>query len=430
MRPPRATPIQALFVEPLSEWSVASVRTALDEHERGRFRQSARLADAMGRDPDIAGALATRVRALASKSTLPFKIEASSEGDGRKREAARKREEELWWYSCPEDVIGALLRDAIMLGVAIGYIEWVTTAGEWIPRLRWLPPHGLQWFRFGIDGRGAPEWGYYTQFGEILRVTPGDGTWFLLLPQGERSWMTGCVRSCGIPWLGRLLATRDWLRYDEKHGLPILAIKEPHWAADDVEGTDGAGGSKADQFYRQFATMPSESCLREPQGPTKDEGGWDATWLEPVANTWETFQATIRQFKGDIHQALLGRDVSAPAKGGDGEVMTERVRVEYLSSDAESFSTATRDQEWCPWAEYNYGDRLVAGWACWSTRPLPDMQQRAETLDKVGDACTKLATLGIDVAPVLEEFGLKAPPGGVQPPPAPAAPQQQAQKAA
>ncbi len=404
---PRSVRLQPLSVEPLSDWTVAQVRGALLEHEGGKFRTSSRLADAMGRDADVAGALATRTRALASRSALPFRVEASDQGDGRKREAARRRMEELWWYSVPEDVTAALMRDAILMGVAVGYLQWEAIGSEWVPRVRWLPTHGLSWERYALDG-GGEGWVYTTGDGKRERVTPGDGRWLLHLPGGERSWMTGAVRTCGLPWLMRSLTYRDWVRYCEKHGLPILAIDEPHWAADDVEGTDGSTSTLADTFYSQFATLPSESVLRQPQGQTKDEGGWASRWLEPVSDTWETFKALIERCKGDIHQGLLGRDAASGPRGGDGELATERVRVEYLASDAEGLTTTLRDQVWRPWALYAYDDADVAGWGRWNTRPPPDLKMRAETLDKLGDAAGKLAKLGVDLRPVFEEFGVSA----------------------
>jgi phage gp29-like protein len=418
-KPPRRVKIDALYVEPLSEWTVPLVRSAITQHELGRMRQSARLADAMGRDPRIAGALETRQRALSSRSALPFSVTTSEEGDGRKRKAAADRMRELWWYACPEDAIAPLLRDAIMLGVAVGYVEWTATGGEWVPRLRWLPPHGLAFEQYSLDGTRGPAWIYTAWDGSRYEVRPGEDGWFLYLPSGPRSWMSGRVRSLGLPWYMGVTTERDWARYDEKHGLPILSIDEPHWAHDDIEGEDGAEGSKADEYYEQFKTLPSEAVLRNPQGPD-GQAGWAAKWLEPVSKSWESFQAHLRYLGTLIEQSLLGRDSAAGPKGGDGELATERVRVEYLASDAETLSTALREQLWKPWAEYNYGDRDVAGWGRWDTRPPPDLAARASTLKTAAEALTLLSPMGVDVAPVLEEFGLSAP-DGVEPPPAPAA---------
>lgn len=385
-------------------------------HELGRFRLSARLADAMGRCPRISGALETRVRALTSRSALPFAVETSDEGDGRKRSAAAERMRALWWNVCPEDATAPLLRDAIMLGAAVGFNAW---SDDWVPRLHWLPPHGLSFEDYALDGTRRHTWVYTAADGKRYEVTPGDGTWFLYLPNGPRSWMQGRIRQLGIPWLMSTWTERDWARYNEKHGLPILSIDEPYNAQDDVEGSGGANGSLADAYYAQFKNLPNEAVLRNPQGQTKDEPGWSAKWLEPVSDTWTSFKDHLAHYGSLVDQSLLGRDSSAGPKGGDGELATERVRVEYLSADAESFSTALREQVWKPDAEFNFGDRDVAGWGRWNTRPPPDFASRASTLKALGEALEKLLPMGIDGGPIAEEFGLT---GTVKAPPQPASP--------
>lgn len=405
MRPKRAPSnprIVSQWHEPVSTWTPATVRAALDEHERGRFVQSSRLADACLRDAYIAGDLNRRVRALASRSALPFRVEAG-EGDGRKRETARRRCERLWWDVIPEPTLAAILRDTIMMGLAVGRVIWTMTAEEWRPRLCHLPIHGLEWLSW------ERRWVYTTRDGERLPVTPGDGTWFLHTPHGDRSWMLGAVRQVGLPWLMRLLSTRDFARWCERHGMSVLAIKEPHFATDDVEGE--VGTTNADAFYAQVRTgIGSETVLRLPQGATPADGGWDAEWLELTGKTYEGFNSQLRNLTSEIHVALLGQDPAAGSRGGDGELAASRTATEYLASDAESLSTSLRQQVWRPDVAYNVDaeDLDLAAWGRWDTRPQPDMQARATTLDKAADAMTKLAALGVDVAGVLAEFGLPA----------------------
>lgn len=417
---PQNIRIAPLNVTPLSTWTVAQVRQALDSHERGRFRTSAQLVDAMGRDPAIGGALGTRVRMLASRSALPFTVHAS-DSDGRRNEAVARRMLELWWHVCPESTIAPMLRDSIMMGPAVGYNEWQTVDGEWVPRLRWLPAHGLEWHDRSIYSVES-EWTYTTGDGQTLPVTPGDGRWVLHLPGGDRAWMYGAVRMLGLPWIMRSMTYRDWVRYCEKHGLPVLGIEEPHWASDDVESDGGSEGTYADEFYDQFRNLGSESVLRLPQGSTAEEGSWKATWIEPQSDSWESFQRLTSDLASQVDRVLLGRDTTAAARGGDGELNTERVRVEYLASDAEPLSTTLRDQVWRPWALYNYGDAELAGWPRWDTRPPPDMQRRADTLKTLGEALTALAPLGLDLSAVVEEFGMSGTVKVPEPPPAPTAP--------
>ena len=396
-KPPRRAKIDGNFVEIGTDWTVARVRSALNLHEQGKFRQSSRLADAMGREPRIAKARNKRVAALSSRSALPFSVTPSEEGDGRKRSAAAKRQAEIWWDVCPESVIAPIQNDTLAMGMGLGYLDWSTT-GEWMPRLNWLPTHGLAFEQYALDGERRPCWIYTDYTGVRHEVTPGDGRWFLHLPAGPRSWMSGFVRSLGLPWFAAVCTDRDWSRFNEKHWLPILSVDEPFFASDDVEGEDGAEGSAAAAYYEQFKNLGAESVLRNPQGQEKDQGGWSAKWLEPESESWSSFEAQLKYLGQLFDQAITGNDGTG-SKGGDGELASERVASMYLSSDAETLSSSLREQVWKPWAEYNYGDRDVAGWGRWDTRPAPDMASRATTLKTMAEAIEILAPMKVDCAP-------------------------------
>lgn len=399
---PRSVRIETAWVDPVTTWTVSDVRAALCQHEEGRFALSAALADQMMRDPVIAGDVQNRCRALASRSALPFKVEPGG-GDGRRREVARQRCEDLWWEACPESTIYSIQKDTILLGLAVGRVWWTRTASEWRPRLYHLPAHGLAWQPW--DRR----WTYSTRDGEELEVTPGDGTWFLHLPNGERSWMGGAVRQLGEPWLQRVFARRDWARYSERNGMPVLAVYEPASALDDIEGTEGADGARARAFYRQLrGSLTRDGVLRLPQPGDKNIPGWDGKWLELTAKNYEVFSRQLESLATECHLAVLGRDPNSGAKGGDGELAGERRHSEYLATDAETLSTTIRDCVLKPDVAYNIApnDVDLAGWGRWDTRPPADLGSRATTINTAADALAKLAALGVDCQPVAGEFGL------------------------
>lgn len=422
--PPRLR-IESAWTEPVSAWTPATMRAALAEHDSGRFYTSAAYADWCWRDAEYSGAMRTRVDALASRSALPFTVEAG-EGDGRLRESIRKRVDQLWWTSIPESTTAAILIDAIPMRCAIGRLRWLTREDEWIPFLHPLPIHGLEFVDEG-DGRGQRPI-YNTADGERLEVTPGDGTWFLYLPCGPRSWLRGALRSCAEPVLSRAYTSRDWNRWCEKHGLPMLKVKEPHFAGDDVEGALGSGGTGTATVYGAIRTgLAGGAVLRLPQGADKDTPGWDAEWMELVGQSYQGFSAHLDKKAGEIRTSVLGRNETG-AKGGDGELASERLRIEGLSSDAETLSTALRDQVWKPYVAFNYGARHIelAPWGRWNTRPPTDLASRAKTLDTAADAMTKLKALGAALAPIMAEFQIAAVESGAggepvapEPPPQP-----------
>jgi phage gp29-like protein len=404
MPTPRNTLVEPTSISPLTNWSVAGVRAALVRHDEGDMYSSALLCDQLRRDPAIFGDLSTRVRALTARSGIPFGLEPSYGVDDRRADSIADRVEALWYEMAPEHVLEAIMVDSVLLGVAVGRIEWRTSGTEWVPYLRHLPAHGL---RYSSTDRA---WRYVTGDGKDLLISPADGSWFLHSPHGERSWMWGAVRALGIPWLMRTYAYRDWARYGEKHGMPVLAIHEPFFANDDVEGSGGTSSSGgAGAVYGQFRRLGSEAVLRLPQGATKDEGGWSAEWLEPTAATYDSFAKFLVELRSAVRCVILGYDSEQGSKGGDGELAAQRVKVDYLSADCEPLSTSIREQILKPFVAYNYtADKPeLAPWPRWDTRPIPDLKGRAEMLDKLGDALPKLTAANIDTAELLGEFGLE-----------------------
>ncbi len=385
----------------LSEWAIGAVRLALAEHEEGRLETSAQLAEAMLRDPQIAGDLHARVRELASRSALPFCVEPSDEGDGRKVDAVAKEQEALWWSAHPESTIAVVQRDAIMLRVAVGWIEWTA---EWTPVLHHLPPHGFWW----DDHKRLPM--YRDGDGVDHVITPGDGRWFLLLPDGDRSWMMGAVRPLGIPFALDYLVLRGFAQFCERHGLPVLAVYEAFAATDNVEGADGAG---AKAFYQTFQRALKGGILRLPQAQDKDTPGWEAKWLELSSESWKSMEALLLELRRRKSLALRGRDVEREASlGGDGEAAAGEQKNEFLASDAETLSTALHDQVWAPWARFKHGDAKLAGWGRWDTRRPVNLAARASTLKTAGEALALLEAQGVDTEPVVAELGLKRRAGG------------------
>jgi phage gp29-like protein len=417
-KPPQREFSQA-YLDTLSSWSLESVKAALDSHETGDFGSSAMLADAMLRDPQVFSSLSTRVSALSSRAGLPFSLEPSTGVDDRRAESVAKRIDALWWTSCPEAELAAIDRDAIMLGVAVGRVSWSLSASEWVPIVRRFRPHGLYWDEF------EKVYMYRTADGETVEVTPGRGGWLLHAPFGGDSWMMGAVRPLGNTWLTRAFARRDRWRYSEKHGLPLLTIKEPFSGADNIEGALGSAAAGVGDFYAQFRNLRPSSVIRLPQSTDKDTPGWEAAYLEPKGTSSAVFKESLDDTRREIVAALLGRDPEMSSSiGGDGVSLLARVEVEKLTTDAEGMATTLREQVWKPYVVFNIDATRpeLASWPHWNTRPPVDLSARATTLDKAMDVIAKAVALNIDSAPFLAELQLKALPGGLkEPPPPPAA---------
>lgn len=407
-RPPN-TKVASAWTESMlaSRWTVSSVRCALDEFESGGFYTTAALAEATMRDCIVFGELQKRIRALSCKGSLPFTVEESDEGDGRSRAVVAKRIRELWWTTCPEQVLAPLLCDTVMLATTVGVLHWDTSnPSEWIPYLRHLPAHGLEYAEYeGV-------WYYHTRDGERLKITPGDGLWFLHTPFGERSYMHGAIRCIAEPWLENRYARRDRARWCERHGMPVLAVKEPFISTDDIEGDAGSNGVSVSDFYANMRRgLTSGGIIRLPQGRTKEENGWEAEWIANDGSGFEAFSQTLKDNAREIEIALSGRaSDDSGSKGGDGELANETVRNENLTSDAEPLCTSFREQIWKPYALYNKGDARLAGYGKYDTRTLANLKARASVLENVGTAIQSLEAAATDVKSVRTEFGLEVGP--------------------
>lgn len=376
----------------VSDWTLESAMSALDLLEQGDFSQAAALADAMGRDARIVSPLGTRIRALTARSE-PFTVEAGG-GHAQRAGSIAKRVDGVWWDIFPERVIKPVFRDTIMLGASVAKVEFKTLPSGILPVVHPLPLHNLRFDAY-LD-----RWSYLTTTGPVP-VTPGDG-WILHLPDGARSWMMGAVRALTLPFIFGGYSERDWARFNEKHGLGILAIEEPASASTDPAGTN--------RFYSQLRNLGREGLLRLPQGRGNPPEGWKAAFLNPGKGTGDTFQDNLARQDTLKQVVLLGRDAATADKslGGDGEAAVERVRGEYLASDAEPLATTLREQLLMQWLRLdvpNWDDAL-APWPKWSVRSRVDLAARASTLATLAPVLSTLTDAGVDTEPLLAEFQL------------------------
>lgn len=410
MTKPPSAEIPSAYANPTTNWSVSRVRNAITLHEFGDFYQSSQLADAMCRDGIIHGDLLTRVRALVSKNGLPFDVQVSAEGDPRTCRKLAEEVERIWDHICPEQQLGPAEKDSVMLGQFVGYIQWTVENGKFIPHLKHLPIRGLSL------ANGRDEWQYLDGDGIVHKVTPGDGKWVLHMPFGEDSRMLGAVRSLGEIWYMRHTTYRDYARFNEKHGMPILGVSEPHFASDDVEGEDDAisnGGAwrNPNGFYQQFRRLGSESIIRLPMGPNpKEDGQWDVKWIEPISQSYKSFNDFLKESRSVVTTYMLGVDLTTipQGMGGDSASWSERIRVEFLASEAEALTTTIREQVLKPYVRFNFGEKFEQStpWPRWDTRPAPDMKARAEQLASFLLALKEADAQGIDTDDMLEEFKL------------------------
>ena len=378
----------------VSTWSVADVNSALDGHELGQFMDSCTLMDAMGRDDRITGCLGTRVRALAGKSGVGFSLEPSTKGDKARAADYAKLVTDLWYYACPENVMHHILRDAVMLGVAIARIHWELIDGMRVPRLEPWDLRGVYWDWSIRRYRAIAMEGVFT-------IDPTSAEWFVFEPAGYRSWMFGAIRGLGKPWIIRTMTFRDWARYSEKHGIPMLAIKEP---------TGHQWEKQKTGFWNRMRTLGNETTLRL---PTDDKGyGFGVELIEAKGRSEDAFRKLIERLDINVAVMLLGQNLSTEVQGGShaAAMAHNLIRLDYLDADAQTLSTALREQVWKAFLRFNLPgvDEEETPIPRWATKPADDLQVNATIFSTVMTALSTGAKAGYlaDTDWVEENFSI------------------------
>lgn len=404
-RPDRSIYIAPITTGSLARWDIEDAYDALDAHEAGQFESATKLFQAMRREPRISACL--RVRVLAAVG-LPFELLPPKEASNLRRASQLAKFAAKWWEtSVPETVIRRLCRDKIVLGVALAQILWTVVDGLWVPTLEYWSPEHLWW---RADNRS---WEVMTQ-GGLVPIELNTGKWFLWVDDGEKGWMDASIQALTLPFLARTLTFRDWNRYGEKHGLPILGIKEPAEADPD----------NAEKFFKKLAKVGRDGVARLPQGI--DGEGYDLKYIEASDQAWKTFEAFQSVAATDTAIELLGQNLTTEVSSGSlaAAKVQEKVRQDLLEADADSMLAAFWIQVSKPWALFNFGTPELAPKPTWDAEPPEDKQAAAQTLLVSAQAIEVLIRAGVDVSPLLEPMGLKMkqPESSAQPTPNQSAP--------
>ena len=366
-------------------WTPDEVQSALDAHDRGDFSMSAQLSRDFGRDKRIPGIRASIVNGFVGRSGVPLTFEPSKRGDQRRTQTIADQVEQRWWDWLPEDVQSRLVEDFVDLGLAVARVEVEASETEWAPRVTPWPMEHVRWNETlrRLETRDRD--------GNLLVITPGEG-WLVLGSIRARSWLRGAVRPVGMALVERACVTRAWLRWCEKHGNPLLAIREP------PTGNDKEKRAEKEAFYKRLQVMASNGIIRLPKG-SDEKSNWDAEFIEADAGGWQGCKALIDKTDTDIAVAYTGQNLSTEVQGGSFAATTAHmlVRADFLAAVAETLSTCARLQLICWWGRANvegWTDSL-APWPTYQTTPpeTPEAKAKRQT-DRLARAERYAAWLG------------------------------------
>jgi phage gp29-like protein len=393
---PRGVTVQQYQPWVTTSWTVARVLNALDLHESGDFSESAQLAAAFGRDDRISACINTRVRALLSRGSVGFSVEPSDISKLARVKELACAVQAIHWKACPEHALARILGDGVVLGVSIARIHWELDGETWRP---WLEPWDMQFARWD-DTKGC----YVVSAREgFFDVVPGTGEWLVYEPAGKFGWMAGAVRALGLPFIFRAFDQKDWARFCEKHGSPILAVTEPN--------EDAKPGQK-EAFYKRLRNLGREGVIRLPQDK-EGKKGFSVDFIEPKDTAWKTFEAWLIRLDVNIAIHLLGQNLSTEVQGGSLAASRTQnlVRHDYMSADGEGLATCLRHYVWMPWGRFNFAwftDDELAPWPRWNTAPPEDLTARAKQFLDAANALEKLlrAKFPVNLEKFAEIFGL------------------------
>lgn len=341
-----------------TDWTIDQVRTALNGHVQGMFDLSSQLIDAITGDDRVQATLGSRTGGLFGR---PVKFTPANDSDAA-REVCNAWER-AWPRIAPESMLAEASRWTIMGGWYGAPIAWDTSGEDWIPIVQpWHPrytfylPHVFTYYATTMDG--------------IQPMEGGTGKWFLHTPHGGfRGWMRGAVRAVAQPWLIRNFAYRDWARYSERHGMPMIRAYVPA-AGDPVQ---------RDRFVSAMNTIGSETVVMLPQG-VDDSFSYDVDVLEASDQSWQAFPGLIDRCDMSIVLALLYQNLTTEVKEGSFAAARVHgdVRQAALASDNSGFLASIRFNLARPFAAFNYGDPNLAPWTCWDVEPVEDRKAAAD----------------------------------------------------
>lgn len=382
--------------------TVGDVNWILQAHDKGQFAMSAQMVDTMMRDDRISGVTGARLgAALASPIELkPANSKSKAARVLKDFQGDSEDEVGLWRKICPPAVMRGLMKWGMHLGFGLAQILWITNANTWIPRLKLWHPQFVFWH--------TGEMRYYVICREGAFPLPrvdeqayGDAEWFVWTPYGyQYGWLDALVRSLADKYLMRRWTYRDWARFNERHGMPIIGMKVP------TELGDVAAKAK---LLRDVSNIGSEAVVELPSIDAENQT--EMEMIEPKSRSFESFQLFKKELDVDIAINVNGQNLTTEG-GTDGGSRALGQVQNQVRGDIRAFDGllvhAIREQVLCPWAQFNYGDPELAPRVNLQTEPPEDEAVKATTWKTTGDAIGSLKMAGapVDVRQMLERQGI------------------------
>ena len=386
-------------------WDVAATRNAYGSLVIGLFDQPAQLVDSIVGDSRVQAAMASRTGGILGRP-VDFVIPRKLRDSALAREC-RDAFIDAWPTMAAEPILSELQQWAVMLGFGPAQILWDTSGEYAIPHMRpWHPRYVYYHWTYRcyvavtMDGQTP--------------ILPGDGHWVNHCPHGEyRGWMRGAVRAIAPWWLARNYALRDWARYSERHGLPMIKAKTPA-SGDPIQ---------INNWRASLVNLGQETVINCPQSVAPGQS-FDLELMEAEDTAHEGFGGLIGRCDMEITLALLAQNLTTEIK--EGSMAAARVHADVrqtlLEADARALAQTIYLQIARPFAAMNFGDADLAPRVVWNVKPYEDdltavqtffqFAQSIKALREAGfeleDAQRLAATFGLDIGKLKTTSSLDA----------------------
>lgn len=353
------------------DWTHRRILCALDEHKEGIFQRVSLLCDSVFGDDRVQATLGSRTGGLFSQ---PVKHKG-----GSKR--FRKAWKVAFRKACSQSAMSEVMRWAVIMGFTTSEIRWDTKVTPW-------QPYVIPWHPYFCNYRVDLREYQLSTVDAYTFAQPGTGKWMLYAPHGEyRGWMQGAIRAIAEKWFIKQLAWRDWARFNERHGLPIIKAIVP--AAGDP--------TQKQNYVASLATIGQQAVVGLPQNI--DQTGYDLQLLEARDRTWETFMRCIDRCDMSIVLPILWQNLTTEVKEGSLAAAREHgdIRQNALEFDNETLSECIYRDLARPFALFNFGDPDEACRTTWDVTPQEDFVAKSDAFLKFSQGMQFLRQAGLTV---------------------------------
>jgi Protein of unknown function (DUF935) len=398
-----ATPVD---LEPMAVTTVQALRATLDEHDRGNFSRSGRLADLILRDADLFGALNQRVLGLQQHPVVVNSPDKDPDAGPAAQHTALVRNH--WHRVVSAPAQHDLAAEHALMGFSVAQLLW-----HYDDELGELVPHLDPWPSYSTEYRPLQrQWYALSRDQGLVPIYPGDGQWVLLKGRSvHRAHLWGAIRCTAEWYLSNSLTANNTRRRAEMVGMPIWAAYLPSGARTTADG-------KA--FVRALRTMGRNAVIPLPRG-REEADSYDMKMVEAQVDAFRIFEFLQKLGGGKMRLALLGQDLTSQnntvgtnASSDNGMDVTAAV----IQAEARTFSDVYTDQVAAPWTMYRTGDRRLNPRIVIDADPPADALAEGNAMVAMATAAQQWRGLGVnvDVTELAERAGVPVLPGKYIPP--------------